>query len=248
MHYPPSYNALSPAANGVTFLLGHPNHELMDTLLLQYNRQRGWTSPNTLPTNNTSQLSQAIQSPKPAMISLCSAAVYHPGQVNTPPAKVPLDSRTITKLPSPKTLQQPQTNLYVHLVEIAARDVYMLGPSNSPALANLLFHKLCTAFEVPEYYGYHFDTLYHFLSDLSWLSPGPHGHVLIFSIISADNSYGRGGLDSGVNSQVSTQIAMLDFVWRMLDTVAREWATRGVTFHTFVTDRSPYAAATRVRL
>lgn len=210
---------LQPAHNGVSFLLHNRTYDdLIDSLLRQYNFQRGWQS--------------AAPSPRPALVSLCSSA--------------------------------PRKDVFVHFVEIPARDVFLLGPGNIPALASIIFHKMCVAFEVPEYYGYHFDSLYHFLSDLSWLekttpvTTTTQGHVLVVSITQADNSYGRGGSDTtavgwlrAAGDDDNTHhhgLALLDFYWRLLEHVAQVWSRRGVTFHTFVLDRTPYAAATRVRL
>lgn len=236
---------LNPRSNGVTFLTGHPNqnHKLVNTLLQQYNFQRGWNNNNS--TNNGRPYFP------PTRISFCSSTISNPA---TP--SPPIDA-----------------DLLVHFVEISAHEVFMLGPTNAPALRQLLFQKICSAFAVPEYYGYHFDTLYHFLGDLSWLSQPTRntnagsndrriqGHVLVISIIPSPHinnnstnmifgeSLGTTAVTQNIVGNVGTlHLQLLEFVWRLLEETAKTWSSRHVTFHTYVLDRSPVSAATRVSL
>lgn len=138
----------------------------------------------------------------------------------------------------------PDINIQVHIIEIAPGDLFHLGPTNRPALYNILFLKLCKAFSVPEYYGYHFNTLEHFLKDLSWIRRRQNdGHVLIVQIpqqlsgISNTNKSGHLSLNRNVSVISFNQnmlIKYLDEMFLMLNEVAMYWKSQNAVFHTLV--------------
>lgn len=145
---------------------------------------------------------------------------------------------------NPTTLTD--ANLQVHIIDIAPGDLFHLGPTNRPALYNSLFLKLCKAFSVPEYYGYHFNTLKYFLKDLSWIKRAPNdGHVLIVQVpqqlngINHINHANNGHLSlnrnvSVINFNQNMLIQYLDEMFLMLNEVAMYWRQQNVVFHTLV--------------
>lgn len=121
------------------------------------------------------------------------------------------------------------SQLQIHNIDIPINNVMLLAPSNITALQSMIFDSMCNAFSIPDYYGYHFQSLYSFLIDLSWLQSSPRinqGHVLILSLSTTDNTLQQ--------ETINQSLALLQFLWDLLSFVALSWKLKNKTFHTLV--------------
>ena len=85
--------------------------------------------------------------------------------------------------------------------QVKGRQVYVVPPAASKAQ---LLAGIATALHFPDYFGHNLDALYEFLSDLSWLPPGPKTIVwdAALSFMRADRAtYGSVGSIFDVTSR-----------------------------------------------